>query len=154
MLRTIEGGPAITQRDVDGFERRLGAQIPIEYRQFLLAQNGGRPERDVFAVPGCQGSPTARVHFFCAIGDAVESNDLAWGLDVFGDLPSGLFRIGSTEGADIVCMMVGLGPFPEGSIVFWDDYAKRPFLVAATFSQFVDSLYRDPDSPRLELFGG
>src|SRR5690242_5053803 len=93
-LRTIESGPPIEERDVSSFERKHGIQLPSEYRAFLLRSNGGRPERDLFPVPGFAGNPVGRLHFFFGIGDPVESCDLEWNLKVFSDrIPAHLLPV-------------------------------------------------------------
>ena len=40
-------GPKITNAEIDAFESRLQGAIPVDYRKFLLAYNGGRPEHHV-----------------------------------------------------------------------------------------------------------
>jgi len=35
-------GPEVTERDVEGFEKRFGIALPHDYRAFLLEVNGGR----------------------------------------------------------------------------------------------------------------
>jgi ankyrin repeat protein/cell wall assembly regulator SMI1 len=41
--------------DVAAFERQLGFEIPEEYRAFLLAHNGGVPQRNTFTYVNSQG---------------------------------------------------------------------------------------------------
>ncbi len=101
MLRTREGGPSISRPEIDLFEKRHGLLLPPSYREFLLQRNGGRPERDLFAVVGFGANPVARVHFFFGIGDPVVSCDLDWNVAEYRDrIPPGLLPIATTEGAD------------------------------------------------------
>ena len=141
MMQTTESGPNITPTNIAEFERRYGVLLPTDYRRFLLVRNGGRPERDLFRVPDCEANPIARVHFFFGIDDPVESCNLAWNVEVFeGRLRSGLIPIATTEGADKICMALD-----DGSIVYWDGYQDVVFPVAASFDEFLQSLFRDDE---------
>ena len=40
-------GPAKTEADIMAFEERIGRPLPHDYRVFLFAYNGGRPEHHV-----------------------------------------------------------------------------------------------------------
>jgi hypothetical protein len=141
MLRTRESAKAATPTSVESFERRFGRALPKAYRAFLLTANGGRPERDLVTVPGCIGSPYARIHFFFGIGHPIESYDLAWNVAHASDLPPGLVPIATTEGADMFCLAT------SGSVVFWDGYDNAVFPIAESFEGFLGQLYRDDLSP-------
>ncbi|WP_408888261.1 SMI1/KNR4 family protein [Myxococcus faecalis] len=54
-VQTLEGGPPLDEDTVRAFEASHGFQLPGEYRDFLLATNGGRPVRDLFSVEGLPG---------------------------------------------------------------------------------------------------
>lgn len=41
-----------TEKQVSELEKTLGCKLPIEYRNFLLSSNGGRPNPDCVQVPG------------------------------------------------------------------------------------------------------
>jgi SMI1-KNR4 cell-wall len=146
MLRIMDGGPKISNEIVAEFERRNDMRLPRVYREFLLAHNGGRPERDLLAVPGCKASPIARISFFYGIGGPLgfECYDLDWNVEWYADrLGEGLLSIASTEGSDKICMSL-----PSGGIVFWDGYEHVPvYPVAQSFEELVENLYRDADSP-------
>jgi hypothetical protein len=148
MLRTRESAIAATPTSVESFERRFGVALPHTYREFLMTANGGRPESDLVAVPGCVGSPYARIHFFFGIGHPLECYDLAWNVEHASDLPPGLLPIATTEGADMLCLT------PSGSVVFWDGYENAVYLVAESFEGFLRQLYRDDFSPSIEPRGG
>jgi hypothetical protein len=144
MLRTKEGGPPISEEDVADLERRRGIQLPDDYRRFVLTWNGGRPERDLVSVPGCQASPFARIHFFFGIRDPVESCNIDWNVEWFGDrLGAGLLPIATTEGVDKICMSVN-----SGEIIFWDGYKDVRYPIAPNFKDFIAQLFRDEGSPR------
>lgn len=148
MLRMTDRGPQITDEIVDQFERRHGIRLPAAYRDFLLMHNGGRPERDLIAVPGCKSSPFSRIHFFHGIGGPLgfDCYDLDWNISTCADIYSkGLLPIVSTEGADMICMAL-----PSGEIVFFDGYERVPvYPVSPNFAEFIGALYSDELSPHI-----
>jgi hypothetical protein len=151
-LRTFEGGPPLDEESLRSFEKRLGRILPAAYRQFLLATNGGRPERDLLALEGLAGNPFARVHVFFGLNDSVKSCNLDWNLEVFGDrIPADLLPIATTEGIDKVCLAVA-GEH-TGAIFYWDGHARGGernfYLLADDFVSFIASLYADESSPRV-----
>lgn len=150
LLRTFEGGPPLREEDVMRFERRFGLVLPAAYRQFLLATNGGRPERDLFAIQSIEGHPVGRIHVFFGLNDPIESCNLDWNLDVFGErIPAGLLPIATTEGADKICLSVA--DRRSGRVLYWDGSAPagEPTLhvLADDFASFVSSLQADELSP-------
>ncbi len=105
MVQTTEGAPPTTADAIAEFEGRQRLALPEPYKAFLLARNGGRPERDLFEVPNSQGSPVARIHFFFGLGDTEESCDLDWNHEVFSDrISAECLPIATTEGADKICL--------------------------------------------------
>lgn len=153
-MRTTEAGPLITEKDVTQFENRYGISLPLQYREFLLQTNGGRPERDMFPVPGFQANPAARVHFFLGLKDPVVSCNLDWNRDIFADrIPAHLLVIASTEGADMICM--SLASHTLSSIYYWDGYETSPtyghlYLVANSFEEFLERLYQEELSQEMD----
>ncbi len=150
LLRTFEGGPSISDEDVKLFERRYGLILPATYRRFLLATNGGRPERDLFSLKGFEGHSPGRIHVFFGLNDPVESCNLDWNLEVFGDrIPTGLLPIATTEGADKICLSVDEAR--SGQVLYWDGGAHAGerilHFLADDFASFVSSLQVDGLSP-------
>ena len=64
-----DSGPALSRADLDAFEARCQIRLPSEYRQFLLAHNGGCPEPGHLSVK-CEGAnrPADVVCFFALWG--------------------------------------------------------------------------------------
>lgn len=152
-MRTIESGPKITEMDVARFERRHGISLPLAYRSFLLATNGGRPERDLFPVPGFEPNPIARIHFFFGIDATVDSCNLEWNMEAYADrFPPGLLPVATTEVADQI--FLALAGDKPGSVLYWDGYQESSvpqelYLVAASFEEFLEKLYPDEHSPAM-----
>ena len=57
---------------VGAFEASRGFQLPPDYREFLLATNGGKPEPCAFRLALRSGPGTdSAVQWFLALGDTV-----------------------------------------------------------------------------------
>ncbi|RYZ37809.1 MAG: SMI1/KNR4 family protein [Myxococcaceae bacterium] len=150
LVRTTEGGPLLSEDDLDSFEQRSGLKLPATLREFLLATNGGRPERDLFKIHGLQGNPLGRIHLFFGLKDPVESCNLDWNLEVFQErIPTGLLPIATTEGADKVCLSVA--GVDAGKVFYWDAHATvgqdHLYPLAESFDAFVSALQSDALSP-------
>jgi hypothetical protein len=150
LLQTFKGGPPLHEEALSAFERKYGLSLPATYRAFLLATNGGRPERDLLTIHGRQSDPLGRVHVFFGLGDPVESCNLDWNLEVFRDrIPAQLLPIATTEGTDKICLSVA--GESEGAILYWDGYARAGernlYVLAKDFSSFLSSLSADELSP-------
>lgn len=149
-LRTFEGGPPLNPEDLRAFERTHELDLPSAYREFLLATNGGRPERDVLTIVGLERNPLGRIHFFFGLNDPVESCNLDWNLVVFRDrIPAGLLPIATTEGTDKICLAVGRER--PGTVFYWDGNAqageRNLHVLADDFASFLSSLQADELSP-------
>jgi hypothetical protein len=151
-LRTFEGGPPLHERELTSFEKAHGLSLPAVYREFLLATNGGRPERDLLTIHGLKGNSVGRIHLFFGLKDPVESCNLDWNLTVFRDrIPASQLPIATTEGVDKVCL--SLSGERAGAIFYWDGYAQAGesslYFLADDFASFVASLQKDELSPRM-----
>jgi hypothetical protein len=143
MLKTYEAGPPVSEATVHAFETKYSIKRPGSYRDFLLASNGGRPELDLDPIPGLTEDPVPRLHFFFGLNDPIESCNLDWNRDVFSDrIPLELLLIGTTEGADKLCLSLR-----SGEINHWDGNEGTFYPVARSFDEFVSILSRDELSP-------
>ncbi|WP_375756115.1 SMI1/KNR4 family protein [Corallococcus exercitus] len=152
LLRTTEGGPLLSTADLDAFEQRYALKLPLLLREFLLATNGGRPERDLFKLQGVPGNPFGRIHLFFGLNDSIESCNLDWNLEVFRErLPPGLLPIATTEGADKICLAVSGADL--GRVFYWDAHAQpgtnSVHLLAEDLYTFISALQSDALSPSL-----
>ncbi|XXF80980.1 SMI1/KNR4 family protein [Myxococcaceae bacterium GXIMD 01537] len=150
-VHTSEGGPPLSEAELRSFEQEHGLTLPACYRAFLLATNGGRPERDLFALKGLEGNPFGRIHVFFGLNDSIESCNLDWNLDVFRQrIPPGLLPIATTEGADKICLSVA--GVDTGRVFYWDAHARGAenslYLLASDFGSFATALQSDELSPR------
>lgn len=149
-MKTVEGGPVLSGEEIAALESKNGITLPDSYRAFLLETNGGRPERDLFTVPGYDANPVGRVHFFFGLNDSVQSCNLDWNREVFADrIPEHMLPIATTEGVDKIC--ISLASDTLGAVYFWDGYGGAGrgnlHLVAESFDRFLEKLHRDEHSP-------
>ncbi|RKH11667.1 SMI1/KNR4 family protein [Corallococcus praedator] len=150
LVRTTEGGPPLSEDDLRSFEQRCGFKLPHTLREFLLATNGGRPERDLFKIHGLKGNPLGRIHLFFGLKDPVESCNLDWNLEVFQErIPHGLLPIATTEGADKICLSVAGAD--AGRVFYWDAHApvgeNNLHPLADNLGAFISALRSDALSP-------
>src|SRR5262249_21807185 len=76
--------PPVAEADVQEFEQATGLQLVPSYRDFLLANNGGRPDDNVVDVPGLG---EAAVNDFLGLKDG-DPYDLRHELEVYdGRIP-------------------------------------------------------------------
>jgi len=112
-----EPGPPITAAQLDERERFLGVTFPDDYREFMLRNNGGRPEPD-----GCDAADTL-INFFCELDDLLcEHEYLVIAIDA---------------GGNFVCLGTG---DDAGKVFFYPDEAESaPYQVASSFTEFLAS---------------
>ena len=133
-------------------EDRFGIVLPIEYRDFLLLHNGGRPRPDVFRFKKPSGKyADSCVDWFLAIYDGehdnFESYFETYKLDQHR-LPTELVPIAHDPGGNLICIAVSGSR--KGAVFFWDheyecDIGETPtfanvHVIADTFSEFLNSL--------------
>lgn len=154
-MKTTKGGPPITDDDINEFEKKYKLSLPPPYREFLLRTNGGCPERDAFRIPGFHASPSS-VQVFLGLKTEISSCRLDETREALSDrIPDHLLVIASTGLADEIC--ISMAPETYGSVYYWDGVHISPtygelFWVADSFDVFLEQLYRDEDSPKIELF--
>lgn len=59
--------PNLTEEEISDVEKKLGILFPLEYKDFLLSQNGGYPKVCEFDLP--DGSNASIVNHFYSIGE-------------------------------------------------------------------------------------
>ncbi|MDR3324076.1 MAG: SMI1/KNR4 family protein, partial [Zoogloeaceae bacterium] len=96
-MQYISKLPPTSNEAIDSFEQDLGICLPNDYRDFLLAQNGGKPDACDFDVPGSR-FPVAMINTFYGIlddktGRAGNSLNVA-NQDLMYRLPKGFIAIG------------------------------------------------------------
>ncbi len=106
-------------------EQALGVQLPDEYRGFMLAHNGGRPEPDGFDISwrpeqasAAAAGRRALLSWFFSIYEQREENLLvANQVDFRGRLPAGTLAIGRDPGGNLLLLRTA-GP-RRGELLYW-----------------------------------
>lgn len=130
--------PQVNQGTIEAFEALIGFSIPEEYREFLLMNNGGEPDKADFSV---EGWGKTLVHVFYGLGTGYKAYDIDWSRSTFDDiLPSEIIPIACDPGGYLICL--GLEGRARGKVYFWDrggDGEELRFL-ASSFKDFIDHL--------------
>jgi len=145
----IDSEKNITKSDIYLLEAKLGINLPIEYKDFLLLHNGGRPEKDHYGfVENDNGSV---LDWFFAIykGDNC-INLLKEFLRHENRIPKEFIPIARDPGSNIVCL--GVNGSEYGKVYFWEfdqavPYGEEPnfdnmYLLANNFTDFINGLYK------------
>lgn len=119
-LRFRETGAPTTSAELDAFERRAGLALPLRYRAFLEAHNGGRVAPAVFDIKGASSCGGSAIQYFLGFDDRYSIDEACSRLKDANDprVPPEYLPIAECEGGDRLCIVVA-GP-KKGQIYFWD----------------------------------
>jgi hypothetical protein len=131
----------VTEAQLDAFERKVGIALPDEYRRFLLAHNGGRPEPDAVPVKDRRGRVRLEmIDRFHGIHRGPHGN-LEQYHDTFRErMPDGYLPIAHDPGGNQFVLSARHADW--GKVFFWsheDDPANFE-RVADTFDAFLDAI--------------
>lgn len=144
----VDSEMPIAQEDLVRLEDQLKIELPDEYRRFLLQNNGGRPEPDVFRfIDSSQSITQDSVAWFMCIKPE-HINDLYETMsELTGRIPDNMLPIAVDSFGNYICLIT-IGE-SRGEIYFWDHELetedKNTFFVAFNFNTFLQSL-SDPDT--------
>lgn len=148
-----DSGPPIGEADLDALERELDAELPPQYRAFLLGTNGGSPwPEECFRNKSGVGS---LVHVFYAVKHEMDSLTLArnW-MQLCDRIPPDLRPIACDAGDSQICISVR--GKDTGRIFYWNmeneaGPGRKPWRrnirrIADSLDEFLDLFYDcDPD---------
>jgi hypothetical protein len=146
----------LDQNSLQQFESTLPAPFTDDYRKFLLNFNGGRPEANVFDIPGFG---QAGVSEFFGILTEKEDGDLrAESLRMKARIPSEMLAVADAEGGNLLLLAL-TGP-DRGAVYLWDhefeaEEGETPrrdtiHIVAKSFQTFFAALEKfDPSKVQL-----
>lgn len=154
MIRDLgisESAEPLSDETLDGLEKRRGLRLPQPYRQFLLLNNGGRPDKCVFQYQtqdGRCGSSFVDTFFSVYEGeyhnwDSYFDTYKSWRKRV----PDNLIPIADDPGGNLVLLSVS--GEDVGNVYFWDHHKEsrtgeptwdNVYPIAKTFPDFLDSL--------------
>src|SRR4051812_42105268 len=116
ITRSREFG-AVDEAALSAFESRHALQLPADYRQFLLAHNGGKP------VPRYAFSTDVR--FFYGIHSGPHWASLESHIKIFeGRIPPGHIAINSDSGGNQ--WVLSANGETAGRVYFWDHEQESP----------------------------
>ncbi len=144
-------GAPIDETTVRQFEQTVGADIPTDYRDFLLKNNGGKPTPNVFDIP--QENNASVLREFFGLNGAKTSKFQAK-LETYKDrYPADMLPIGSDPSGNLVLLSVT--GTEKGKVYFWDHeleadderqpYYENIYLISNSFAEFLEGLHEDPD---------
>ena len=154
-MKTINQSKPINDSIISEFERIFHIQLPQDYKEFILKNNGGRPEDDWgfdFAEVGGTASTSSVICDFLAI-----NSDSGKTFDDLGktyrmlveekQIPPRLLPFASDPGGNYICISVVAGE-DYSKVYFcnheWED-PKTGFMIlspiADSFTEFIEKCY-------------
>lgn len=153
MIKFNEVKKLLDNSDITALEERVGYSFPQEYREHLLAYNGGFPDKQVFAFEENGKQQSSDVDWFYAIYDGKYNNlDTAIKMYKLDEkrLPQHIIPIAHDSGGNQICISCGTEDY--GKVYFWnhelevdysvagdDDYSNL-YLIADSFTEFINGL--------------
>jgi hypothetical protein len=125
-VRFHDAGPALSADLLAKFEKEHAIKLPADYRQFLLRQNGGRPEPNHLKVKFDDGTRAVYVEcLYCIEVEQKQGDSLGDAIDLHraNDLPAayapiGRVRIANPGGSPMrTDLLIGLSGRNQGKIL-------------------------------------
>jgi hypothetical protein len=138
-------GPLSLER-LESFEKFIQIKLPVDYREFLLQYNGGKPQPSGFWIHPYDDGDS--VYQFLGLHDGPKgrSIDTCKGEELYG-IPRSLLPIGDDGLGNSICL--GLSESTYGEIFFLD-HDEHPYhdpespdgiiKLSNSFTEFCDSL--------------
>jgi cell wall assembly regulator SMI1 len=131
---------SITEKEILSLEKQLKSRLPEDYRDFLLAYNGGNPRPNVFFISPEQQESSLSILFGITSKKAYDLWTNA--LDAYEDKDRTVLPIGEDPGGNQIYM--SLHPNTYGHIFFCDHEMEAPdcmFPIAESFTDLLQKLY-------------
>ena len=134
---------------LEAFEARIGSRFPEDFREFLLAHNGGCPSPDNFVFPGVT-EPFTCLHHTYGLHDGPSYYRMDTAFENLREfLPIALVALADDPGGNEFC--IGLSGEHRGRVYFWDheraieeeghSYFGNITLLADSFAEFLQRLH-------------
>lgn len=133
--------------DISTFASSIQGTLPDDYRHFLKAENGGRPDPNQFRFSRKDGiTQDGSIHYFFALYDG-RVGSLKRNFDAYrGRVPGGYLPIGVDPFGNLILLRVTAQN--PGKLFFWDHEEedecipsiKNMYVVANSFSGFLENL--------------
>ncbi|MFN2747229.1 SMI1/KNR4 family protein [Bacillus sp. z60-18] len=135
------------EKEIEEIEKSLSINLSDDYKEFLLKYGECMIMEDNLVFPVLEDTPLSDegvlpLGFFYGLED--NRYDIRNVRDIYFDqMPEWVLPIADAEGGDQIC--IGVKGEKKGKIYFWDhelrDRQQDLFLVANTFSDFIQSLF-------------
>ena len=162
--------PPTTPEAIQAFEAQIGAQLPDDYKLFLLTQNGGtissllvyRRAKTSGCIPVAPEEHLAETEIegirilFGLSGQAKNKNSLERQFRLYGnDVPKGFLIIGRDYFSEIILISLRRDTYgriyyleregleiPDEVLAEWGE-CYNVYFIANSFTEFLDGLYED-----------
>lgn len=142
----------ISEEDILDFERKYNINLPESYRSFLLQNNGGTPNPNIFDFNDNYGQNTSSlVHYFYALYNGDGYDNIEQNYKLFkseGRIPINILPIADDPFGNMVC--ISFSGSDCGKIYFWDHELESQnksydnlSLIADSFTDFINSLRKE-----------
>ncbi len=124
------------------FESELGCELPERYKDFILKNNGGTPEYEVYEA---EDERLFYVHEFHSI--KYGEYPIEEILENFKELGVSIdyFPFACNEGGGHFCIFTGKASYGEIFLLVKDGTAEKPVYVAPSFEVFFDRLKEEDE---------
>jgi hypothetical protein len=139
----IKGFGNTSEEIIAAFEERNQVRLPVDYRQFLLENNGGLVEAGCCHVQGAEQD--VLVQALLGLGQARDFDLQGWLMEYRDEMPRGsvIIAVGATG------LFILVADAAPAGVHFWDHEhtfdasstdGGNTYKVAATFTEFINGL--------------
>jgi len=149
-MQIVKSRQPLNQLEIRNTEKKINANLPLSYKNFLMAHNGGQPIPNAYPIANCPVDTHGLVHFFFCICEG-DMYDLIDYVDTYHNrLPEYFLPIACDPGGNLICLVTA-GP-QAGKVYFWDHEEEltalktyaNVYLIAESFDEFLESLMELP----------
>jgi cell wall assembly regulator SMI1 len=146
--------PKLSAEDIETVERRLNLVFPTDYKEFLLAHNGGRPKPNRFPIRGNRSDTQGILSWLYGIHDDGTYNLIDQAAMFQDRVPPELLPIGEDPGGNLICLTISGSN--RNHVYFWThedevDEGEIPsydniYFVADSFTELLEGLTEAPET--------
>ena len=140
-----KSGPQLSDLDIENFEKLIGAELPVEYIDFMIVNNGGIFRPRYFNFWSEDGGSSLSQMF--PLGTSEHSIFELCRIFESPDQPrlkkQGFLPIGIDSGGNYIYLKIR-GRDEGGLFLLDSNISKKTIKLANTFKTFVDGLSDDP----------
>nr|WP_158231473.1 ankyrin repeat domain-containing protein [Gaetbulibacter sp. 4G1] len=134
MIKLKESFGITTQQDILSFEKLMGVTLPTDYKGFLLENNGGRPNPNIFKTINKEFETD--IQFFFGITEGIYSIKDNYTQFIKRNNEEFL-PIAIDSGGNLVLLEI-----KSNNIFYLDKDTEDKFFISDNFSDFISNLYK------------